>query len=258
LLTAWTTVLWASIGAIIKITPVTLAILLALFCAARMILNGTMCFGACLTAVQSWLGDIECAALDAATTGFGAFTVLSPAANTIDGACCSVALLLLLLSITMGAVETALVAINEVVLPRLPASTTFTRAITPGTPCTTDMLVHHWCWSIIVHRSISGTVTSTPCFFSIFAARQLALLIRSILDACLLEGFLALLCLAQLGERSALLGVCNPDTTASLPAGLLAFLLVLLSLLAFAPLGLVARPSGCLLALLLGLIGVEL
>ena len=44
LLATWTTVLWGSIGALIEIAPMTFAILLALFGAACMILNSTMCF----------------------------------------------------------------------------------------------------------------------------------------------------------------------------------------------------------------------
>jgi len=257
LLATWTTVLWGSVGALIEIAPMTFAILLALLCAARMILNGTVRFGASLAAMKSWLGDFECAALGATATRLCACTILGPAAFTIDCAWRSVALLLLELSITMGAVETALVPINEVVLESLPASTTFTRAITPRSPSTANMLGFHGSWSIIIDWCIGGAVTSTPCFFGLLAACQLALLICGIPDACLLEASLALLRLLQLGKRSALLGVRNPCRTASLTAILLAFLLCLI-LHAFAPHGFDTFFSGCLLALLLGFLDVNL
>lgn len=124
-----------SIGAFAPILPMTLAVHLALLCAACVVLNSTVRFGARFSTMQCFLSDLVDARLDSATATGGATAVLTPLSYAVHGAWYfSVAFTLLQITIAVRAGFAALHTVNVCVCSCLDSTTTLSRALSPSTP----------------------------------------------------------------------------------------------------------------------------
>jgi len=136
---SWATVLVTTIGALAPVLPVALAILLAWFCAASMVLLGATCLWASFATMTGCLGDGVHTALDSTTTGGRTRTVLAPTPFTINCACLDVARALIFISVTMRTVNATFHSIEKVVFTSLQATAARGGALSPSTPLSTDM-----------------------------------------------------------------------------------------------------------------------